>query len=110
MWFDLVLDERDKELERRAHRFVRDADDSNIDVRSRQAGERVMERITRFITRRLKLVVNEAKSAVARPWERKLLGFSLTRHRAPKRRIAPQAVKRFKNLHTDPGASPRARR
>ena len=55
-----------------------------------------MKSITRFITRRLKLVVNEAKSAVARPWERKLLGFSFTRHRAPKRRIAPQAVKRFK--------------
>jgi RNA-directed DNA polymerase len=93
---NLVLDERDKELERRGHRFVRYADDSNIYVRSLRAGERVMTSITRFITRRLKLVVNEGKSAVARPWERKLLGFSFTRHRAPKRRIAPQAVKRFK--------------
>ena len=93
---NLVLDELDKELERRGHRFVRYADDSNIYVRSLRAGERVMTSITRFITRRLKLVVNEAKSAVARPWERKLLGFSFTRHRAPKRRIAPQAVKRFK--------------
>jgi len=93
---NLVLDELDKELERRGHRFVRYADDSNIYVRSLRAGERVMESITRFITKRLKLVVNEAKSAVARPWERKLLGFSFTRHRAPKRRIAPQAVKRFK--------------
>ncbi len=93
---NLVLDELDKELERRGHRFVRYADDSNIYVRSLRAGERVMKSITRFITRRLKLVVNEAKSAVARPWERKLLGFSFTRHRAPKRRIAPQAVKRFK--------------
>jgi RNA-directed DNA polymerase len=93
---NLVLDELDKELERRGHRFVRYADDSNIYVRSLRAGERVMESITRFITKRLTLVVNEAKSAVARPWERKLLGFSCTRHRAPKRRIAPQAVKRFK--------------
>jgi RNA-directed DNA polymerase len=93
---NLVLDELDKELERRGHRFVRYADDSNLYVRSLRAGERVMESITRFITRRLKLVVNEAKSAVARPGERKLLGFSFTRHRAPKRRIAPQAVKRFK--------------
>jgi RNA-directed DNA polymerase len=93
---NLVLDELDKELERRGHRFVRYADDSNIYVRSLRAGERVMKRITRFITRRLTLVVNEAKSAVARASERKLLGLSCTRHRAPKRRIAPQAVKRFK--------------
>jgi RNA-directed DNA polymerase len=92
---NLVLDELDKELERRGHRFVRYADDSNIYVRSLRAGERVMKSITWFITRRLKLVVNEAKSAVARPWERKRLGVSCTRHRAPKRRIAPQAVKRF---------------
>jgi RNA-directed DNA polymerase len=65
-------------------------------VRSLRAGERVLKRIPWFITRRLKLVVNDAKSAVARPWERKLLGFRVTRHRAPTRRIAPQAVKRFK--------------
>jgi RNA-directed DNA polymerase len=90
------LDELDQELERRGHRLVRYADESPIDGRSRRVGERVMKRLTRFITRRLKLVVNEAKSAVARPWERKRLGVSCTRHRAPKRRIAPQAVKRFK--------------
>jgi RNA-directed DNA polymerase len=93
---NLGLDELDQELERRGHRLVRYADESPIDGRSRRAGERVMKRLTRFITRRLKLVVNEAKSAVARPWERKRLGVSCTRHRAPKRRIAPQAVKRFK--------------
>jgi RNA-directed DNA polymerase len=93
---NLVLDEWDKERERRGHRVVRYADESNIYVRSRRAGERVRESLTRFITKRLKLVVNEAKSAVARPWERRLLGLSLTRHRAPKRRLAPQAVKRFK--------------
>jgi RNA-directed DNA polymerase len=68
---NLVLDELAKELERRGHRFVRYADDSNIYVRSLRAGERVMKSITRFITRRLELVVNEAKSAVARPWERR---------------------------------------
>ena len=72
---NLVLDELDRELERRGHRFVRYADDSNIYVRSERAGQRVMESITRFITKKLKLKVNEAKSAVARPQERKFLGF-----------------------------------
>ncbi len=75
---NLVLDELDRELERRGHRFVRYADDCNIYVRSERAGQRVMESITRFITQKLKLKVNEAKSAVARPQERKFLGFSFT--------------------------------
>ena len=73
-----MLDELDRELERRGHRFVRYADDANIYVRSERAGQRVMESITRFITQNLKLKVNEAKSAVARPQERKFLGFSFT--------------------------------
>jgi RNA-directed DNA polymerase len=90
---NLVLDELDRELERRGHRFVRYADDCNIYVRSAGAGRRVMRSITRFITRRLKLKVNESKSAVARPGERKFLGFSLS---GGKRRIAPQALLRFK--------------
>jgi RNA-directed DNA polymerase len=93
---NIVLDELDRELERRGLRFARYADDSNIYVRSRRAGERVMESITRFITSRLKLKVNQQKSAVARPWERKFLGFSFTSADAPKRRIAPKAVDRFK--------------
>jgi RNA-directed DNA polymerase len=93
---NLVLDELDQELERRGLRFARYADDSNIYVRSRRAGERVMESITRFITVKLKLKVNDEKSAVARPWERKFLGFSFTWNREPKRRIAPKAVFRFK--------------
>jgi RNA-directed DNA polymerase len=93
---NIVLDELDRELERRGLRFVRYADDSNIYVRSRRAGERVMESITRFITAKLKLKVNSEKSAVARPWERKFLGFSFTWNRVPKRRIAPKAVTRFK--------------
>src|ERR1700751_2869536 len=93
---NLVLDEFDRELERRGLRFARYADDSNIYVRSRRAGERVMASITRFITTKLKLKVNEQKSAVARPWERKFLGFSFTNAGIPKRRIAPKAVDRFK--------------
>src|SRR5882762_8323182 len=93
---NIVLDEFDRELERRALRFARYADDSNIYVRSRRAGERVMKSLTRFITTKLKLKVNEQKSAVARPWERKFLGFSFTSAKTPKRRIAPKAVIRFK--------------
>ena len=93
---NIVLDEFDRELERRGLRFARYADDCNVYVRSRRAGERVMGSITRFITTKLKLKVNEQKSAVARPWERKFLGFSFTANREPKRRIAPKAVLRFK--------------
>src|ERR1700746_1262364 len=93
---NLVLDELDRELERRGHRFVRYADDSNIYVGSARAGQRVMESITHFITRRLKLKVNQAKSAVARQGQRKFLGFSFTRETEPRRRIAPKAIARFK--------------
>ena len=93
---NIILDEFDRELERRGLRFARYTDDSNIYVRSRRAGERVMKSITRFITTKLKLRVNEQKSAVARPWERKFLGFSFTSAGIPKRRIAPKAVDRFK--------------
>src|SRR6516165_9465128 len=75
---NLVLDELDQELERRGHRYVRYADDCNIYVRSERAGQRVMKSITRFITQKLKLKVNETKSAVAQPQERKFLGFSFT--------------------------------
>ena len=94
---NLVLDELDRELERRGHRFVRYADDSNIYVRSERAGQRVMESVTRFITNKLKLKVNEAKSAVARPQERKFLGFSFTAGPEVKRTIAPKALDRFKS-------------
>src|SRR5215470_2689967 len=93
---NLVLDELDRELERRGHRFVRYADDCNLYVRSARAGHRVMESLTQFITRKLKLKVNEAKSAVARPQERKFLGFSFTVGPEVKRRIAPKALDRFK--------------
>src|SRR6478736_376021 len=93
---NLVLDELDRELECRGHRFVRYADDCNIYVRSERAGQRVMQSITRFIKQKLKLKVNEAKSAVARPQERKFLGFSFTAGPGIKRTIAPKSLERFK--------------
>jgi RNA-directed DNA polymerase len=94
---NLVLDELDRELERRGHRFVRYADDCNIYVRSERAGQRVMESVMQFITQKLKLKVNEAKSAVAQPQERKFLGFSFSAGPEVKRIIAPKAVDRFKH-------------
>jgi RNA-directed DNA polymerase len=92
---NLVLNDLDKELERRGHRFCRYADDCNIYVRSRRAGERVMASVSRFLTNRLRLKVNEAKSAVARPEERKFLGFSIAND-GSERRIAPSALAKFK--------------
>ena len=94
---NIVLDELDRELERRRHRHVRYADDCNLYVRIERAGQRVMLSITRFITQRLKLKVNEAKSAVARLRERKFLGFSFTDGPEIRRAIAPKAVVRFKD-------------
>src|SRR5499425_947835 len=93
---NLVLDELDRELERRGHRFARYADDCNIYVRSERAGQRVMDSITQFITQRLKLKVNDKKSAVAQPQERKFLGFSFTDGPEIRRRIAPKSIERFK--------------
>jgi RNA-directed DNA polymerase len=98
---NLVLDELDRELERRGHRFVRYADDCNIYVRSERAGQRVMESIARFITQKLKLKVNQAKSAVARPQERKFLGFGFTAGPDIKRTIAPKSLERFKQRIRD---------
>jgi RNA-directed DNA polymerase len=93
---NIVLDKLDKELEKRGHRFVRYADDCNIYVRSERAGQRVMEGISRFIEKKLRLKVNKEKSAVGKPSERKFLGFSFTGGKEPKRRIAPKALKRFR--------------
>src|SRR3984957_7796725 len=98
---NLVLDELDRELERRGHRYLRYADDCNIYVRSERAGQRVMESITQFITQRLQLKVNEAKSAVARPQERKFLGFSFTSGPEVRRIIARKALERFKHRIRD---------
>lgn len=93
---NIVLDELDRELERRGHRYVRYADDCNIYVRSERSGKRVMEGVTNFISKKLKLKVNSEKSAVARPWERKFLGFSFTEKEPRRRCIAPKAMERFK--------------
>lgn len=93
---NVMLDVLDKELERRGHKFVRYADDNNIYVASERAGKRVMQSITSFLTRKLRLKVNAEKSAVDRPQRRKFLGFSFTYGRTPKRRIAPQALARMK--------------
>ena len=94
---NILLTELDRELERRGHAFCRYADDCNIYVKSQQAGERVMASITRFLADMLKLTVNAAKSAVASPWKRKFLGYSLTWHKAPKLRIAPTSLKRLED-------------
>lgn len=93
---NIVLDELDQELQRRGHRFVRYADDCNIYVGSQRAAQRTQESVTRFVERKLRLKMNRDKSAVARPWQRKFLGFSFTNHRQPKRRIAPASIDRFK--------------
>jgi hypothetical protein len=94
---NILLTELDWELERRGHAFCRYADDCNIYVRSQTAGERVMASITRFLLDTLKLTVNAAKSAVARPWTRKFLGYSLTWHKAPRLRIAPTSLQRLED-------------
>jgi RNA-directed DNA polymerase len=94
---NVLLDELDKELERRGHRFVRYADDCNVYVRSKAAGERVMASLERFLRQKLRLKVNRAKSAVARPWERKFLGSSVTNHRQSKLKVSKESVKRFKD-------------
>ena len=97
---NLVLDDLDNELARRGHRFCRYADDCNIYVRSRRAAERVMASVSRFLTHKLRLKVNEAKSAVARPEERKFLGFSISND-GSERRIAPKALDKFKGRIRD---------
>ena len=107
---NIMLDDLDKELERRGHRFCRYADDGNVYVRSRRAGERVMASVTRFLARRLRLVVNRQKSAVGRPWELKFLGYSMTMERSTRLKVSPQASKRLKQtlqevLHQGRGQS-----
>ena len=93
---NIVLDELDKELERRGHRFGRYADDCNIYVKSRKAGERVMASITLFVEEKLKLKVNREKSAVARPWQRKFLGYSFTQHKEARIRVSEISIERFR--------------
>jgi RNA-directed DNA polymerase len=93
---NILLDELDKELERRGHRFVRYADDCNVYVQSQAAGERVMASLEKFLRERLRLKVNQEKSAVARPWDRKFLGYTVTREKRPRQKVAPQSVKRLR--------------
>lgn len=93
---NILLDDLDKELERRGHRFCRYADDVNVYVGSRRAGERVLKSIERFLVRRLHLCVNREKSAVDRPWKRTFLGYSMTWHKRPRLRVAPSSVKRLR--------------
>lgn len=92
---NILLTDLDRELERRGHRFCRYADDCNIYVGSQRSGQRVMAEITAFLEHKLKLKVNAHKSAVARPWQRKFLGYSVTWHRKPKLKIAPTSRQRL---------------
>jgi RNA-directed DNA polymerase len=92
---NILLDELDKEMERRGHKFCRYADDCNIYVRSRAAGERVMKSVTRYLSGRLRLQVNAEKSAVARPWHGKFLGYSMTWHKQPRLKVAPESLRRL---------------
>ena len=94
---NILLDDLDKELERRGHAFCRYADDANIYVRTQRAGERVMASITRFLSERLRLGVNVGKSAVDRPWKRSFLGYSVTAHLQPRLRVAPRSVERLRD-------------
>jgi RNA-directed DNA polymerase len=93
---NILLDDLDKELERRGHAFCRYADDCNIYVRSRKAGERVLESVSRFLEEKLKLSVNSEKSAVDRPWKRTFLGYSMTAHKKPRLKVGPEAIRRLK--------------
>ncbi len=93
---NILLDELDKELERRGHRFCRYADDVNVYVGSRRAGQRVLDSIERFVAKRLRLQVNRQKSAVDRPWKRQFLGYSMTWHKRPRLKVAPSSERRFR--------------
>jgi RNA-directed DNA polymerase len=93
---NLLLDEWDRELELRGHRFVRYADDCNIYVRSERAGERVLAGMTKFLAKRLRLKVNEQKSAVGKPSERKFLGYSFTNKTPTQRRVSRESMRRLK--------------
>ncbi len=93
---NILLDELDRELQCRGHRFVRYADDCNVYVRSKAAGERVMASLERFLRKRLRLRVNRSKSAVDRPWKRKFLGYTVTAEYRARLRVSPESVKRLK--------------
>lgn len=94
---NILLNELDCELERRGHRFVRYADDANIYVRSRRAGERVLARVEHFLNQRLKLTLNRDKSRVARPWSCDYLGYGMSSHKHPKLKVALMSLSRLRD-------------
>ena len=95
---NIMLHELDEELERRGHRFIRYADDFNIYVKSRRAGERVLQSVKKFVGERLRLKVNDAKSAVDKPRRRKILGFTFFRRSGDvKIKLTPKTMKRFED-------------
>lgn len=94
---NILLDELDKELEKRDHCFCRYADDANVYVRTRRSGERVMSSLTKFLETRLKLTVNQDKSAVDRPWNRQFLGYGMTNHRTPQIKVGGKSLGRLKS-------------
>jgi RNA-directed DNA polymerase len=98
---NILLDDLDKELEQRGHCFCRYADDCNIYVGSRRAGERLLSSLENFVTNKLCLKINRSKSAVDRPWNRKFLGYSVTFHNPPRLKVAPVSVARFKGKLKD---------
>jgi len=93
---NIILDELDKELEKRGHKFVRYADDFQIYVGSKRTAERVMASLTDFIEKKLRLKVNKEKSAIDRPWRRSFLGYSFTVDSDSKLRVSPESIKRLK--------------
>lgn len=93
---NILLDELDKELEKRGHCFCRYADDVNVYVRSRRAGERVLANLCEWLGLHLKLKVNAAKSAVERPWNRKFLGYRLTSHHQARLKVAKESLRRLR--------------
>jgi RNA-directed DNA polymerase len=98
---NILLDDLDKELEKRGHKFCRYADDCNIYVGSKAAGDRVLERITQFLERKLRLTVNATKSAVDRPWKRRFLGYSMTWEESTRLKPSPMNVQRLKDSIRD---------
>ncbi|MBI3902270.1 MAG: group II intron reverse transcriptase/maturase, partial [Nitrosomonadales bacterium] len=94
---NILLTDLDRELERRGHRFCRYADDCNIYVSSKVAGQHAMDAVTAYLEKKLKLRVNRDKSAVARPWDRKFLGYSVTWHKQVRLKIAGSSLKRLKD-------------
>lgn len=94
---NIVLDELDKELEKRGHCFVRYADDFQIYVGSKQTAERVMESVSHFIEKKLRLKVNKEKSRIGRPWERTLLGYSFTNNKDIKVKVSKESIRRLRN-------------